>query len=147
MMRPQRPLFWATLAAAGLLSACGQSNSKYDALDLLEGEAIYKTECARCHGVKLEGEPNWREPKPDGKRPAPPHNASGESWRRPREELTAIVARGMVPPHAPADYPSDMPAFGGKLTAEQIRRVLTYIESTWPAEIHTQREALLKPRP
>ncbi len=148
MKWPARPFFLPTLlAVAGMLSACGQSASKYDALDLLEGEAIYKAECARCHGAKLEGEPDWRQPKPDGKLPAPPHDASGNTWRRSREELTAIVKLGMVAPHAPDGYASDMPAFGSKLTAEQIRRVLTYIESTWPPEIHARRAAVLKPRP
>ncbi|MEW6291839.1 MAG: cytochrome c [Pseudomonadota bacterium] len=144
MKLPERPLFWGLLAAAGLLSACGQSAGKYNAIDLLEGEAIYKAECARCHGAKLEGEPNWRQPRPDGKLPAPPHDASGTSWRHTHEELAAIVKHGMVPPHAPAGYVSDMPAFGRKMTAEQVRRVLTYIESTWPPEIHAQRAALFK---
>jgi len=143
MKRPERLLFGVVFAAS-LLSACGQSTGKYNAIDLLEGEAIYKAECARCHGAKLEGEPNWRQPKPDGKLPAPPHDASGNTWRRSHEELAAIVKHGMTPPHAPAGRVSDMPAFGGKMTAEQIRRVLTYIESTWPPEIHAQRDALLK---
>ncbi|MEW6165169.1 MAG: cytochrome c [Pseudomonadota bacterium] len=137
---------WLPLAAAGLLAACGQSASQFDALDLLEGEAIYKAECASCHGKQREGQPDWRTRKPDGRLPAPPHDASGHTWHHPYEQLFAIVKFGMVPPNAPAGYASDMPGFGGKLTDEQIRRVLAYIESTWPAEIRAQRAARLQGR-
>ncbi len=135
---------WTSLASAGLLVACGQSAGQFDALDLLEGEAIYKAECAICHGANREGQPDWRTRKPDGRLPAPPHDASGHTWHHPYEQLFAIVKFGMVPPNAPEGYASDMPAFGGKLTDEQIRRVLVYIESAWPPEIRTQREARLK---
>ncbi|MDA1327237.1 MAG: c-type cytochrome, partial [Proteobacteria bacterium] len=38
------------------------------------GKAVYRTHCAACHGAKLEGQPNWRERKTDGKLPAPPHD-------------------------------------------------------------------------
>lgn len=137
---------WAGLAAAGLLAACGKPAGQFDTLDLLEGEAIYKAECASCHGANREGQPDWRTRKADGRLPAPPHDASGHTWHHPYEQLFAIVKFGMVPPQAPEGYVSDMPAYGGKLTDEQIRRVLTWIESTWPSEIRAQRDARLKGR-
>jgi mono/diheme cytochrome c family protein len=137
---------WLLPTAAILLVACGRPAGQYDAFDLMEGEAIYKTECASCHGMNREGQPDWRTRKPDGRLPAPPHDASGHTWHHPYEQLFAIVKFGMVPPQAPDGYVSDMPAFGGKLTDEQIRRVLTYIESTWPTEIHAQRAERLKGR-
>lgn len=55
------------------------------------------------------------------------------------ELLLAITKLGMVPPHAPQGYVSDMPAFGGKLSDRQIQRVLLYIESQWPPDIRAQR--------
>ena len=35
-------------------------------------------------------------------------------------------------PYVSQDYESDMPAFEGILTEEQIGDVLSYIKSTWP---------------
>lgn len=138
------PCLGTLLLAVGLLGACGRPAGGFDALDLLEGEAIYKAECASCHGAQREGQPDWRTRKADGRLPAPPHDASGHTWHHPYEQLFAIVKFGMVPPQAPAGYASDMPAYAGKLTDEQIRRVLTWIESTWLPEIRAQREARLK---
>jgi mono/diheme cytochrome c family protein len=36
-----------------------------------------------------------------------------------------------MPPYAPPGYESDMPAFAGKLSDEEIRAVLAYIKSHW----------------
>ena len=43
-----------------------------------KGRAIYAEYCASCHGVDLEGQPNWRERDAEGYLPAPPHDASGQ---------------------------------------------------------------------
>lgn len=129
---------WAATVAASL-SACGGGGSDPDPFALMEGEGIYKAECASCHGAKLEGQPDWRIRRPDGKLPAPPHDATGHTWHHPMEQLVAITKFGLVPPNAPAGYVSDMPAFGGRLTDTQIQRVLLYIESQWPAEIRARR--------
>ena len=40
-----------------------------------EGKRLYGVHCASCHGVKLEGQPNWKQRNEDGKLPAPPHLA------------------------------------------------------------------------
>jgi len=126
------------------LTACGDGADRPDPFALMEGEAIYKAECAACHGAKLEGQADWRTRRPDGKLPAPPHDATGHTWHHPLEQLVAITKFGMVPPHAPAGYVSDMPAFAGKLTDRQVRNVLTYIESQWPPEIRAQRAERLR---
>lgn len=134
------PLKWGwTAALLTTLAGCGKDAATTDAVALREGEAIYRAECAGCHGARLEGQANWRIRKADGKLPAPPHDASGHTWHHPMEQLVAITKFGMVPPNAPPAYLSDMPAFGGKLSDRQIARVLAYIESQWPAEIRTQR--------
>lgn len=127
--------------AAGilLLTACDSGKKAPSPFVLMEGEAIYKAECASCHGVRLEGQAGWQMRRPDGKLPAPPHDATGHTWHHSREQLTAIIKFGMVPPHAPPNYSSDMPAFGGKLTDRQIEAVLLYIESQWPSEVHARR--------
>lgn len=43
------------------------------------GERLYAEHCASCHGAELEGQPNWKTPLPDGRYPAPPHDATGHT--------------------------------------------------------------------
>lgn len=63
--------------------------------------------------------------------PAPPHDESGHTWHHPDEVLFGITKHGLVPPYAPPGYASDMPAFGGKLSDNEIRSVLAFIASHW----------------
>lgn len=133
----------AILALLPVLTGCG-GGDRPDPYALMEGEAIYKAECASCHGANLEGQPNWRSRRADGKLPAPPHDGSGHTWHHPREQLARIVKFGMVPPNAPAGYVSDMPGYASRLNDKQIDNVLTYIESRWPPEIKAQRAERLK---
>ena len=51
------------------------------------GKQIYDQHCGRCHGANLEGQPNWRTRKPDGRMPAPPHDASGHTWEHTDAQL------------------------------------------------------------
>ena len=106
------------------------------------GETIYRPYCASCHGAKLEGQPNWRVRKPDGKLPAPPHDETGHTWHHTDEQLFRLTKRGVKPPLAPEGYQSDMPAFGGVLTNEQITAVLAFIKSRWPGHILDRQERI-----
>lgn len=40
--------------------------------------------------------------------------------------------------YAPPGYESDMPAFGGTLSDEEIRAVLAFIASRWPENVRTR---------
>jgi len=137
---------WWWVALMALLAGCGKGTDGPDPFALMEGEGIYKAECAACHGEKLEGQPEWRTRRADGKLPAPPHDASGHTWHHPMEQLFAITKFGMVPPNAPEGYVSDMPAYGGKLTDRQIQNVLAYIESKWTPEIRARRAEKMAPK-
>lgn len=95
------------------------------------GKTIYVQHCAVCHGDRLQGQPNWRERKPDGKLPAPPHDDTGHTWHHPDEHLFRITKLGVKPPLAPKGYESDMPAFSDTLTDEENWAVLSFIKSTW----------------
>ncbi len=44
------------------------------------GRQIYLTNCASCHGVNLEGQPDWQQANPDGSLRAPPHDETGHTW-------------------------------------------------------------------
>jgi mono/diheme cytochrome c family protein len=105
-----------------------------DARQVALGRSLYAAQCARCHGAGLEGQPNWRDRLPDGRLPAPPHDAGGHTWHHPDAQLFGITKHGLVP-YVGADYASDMPAFAGILTDGEIAAVLAYIKSTWPPDI------------
>jgi len=107
------------------------------------GGPIYAKRCASCHGADLEGQPNWRERKPDGKLPAPPHDPSGHTWHHPDQVLIGITRDGLKP-YAPPGYQSDMPAFAGVLSDEEIAAVIAYIKSTWPEEIRNRQAAITR---
>src|SRR6266851_7521086 len=104
------------------------------------GRAVYAEHCASCHGKNLEGQPSWRERLPNGRLPAPPHDASGHTWHHPDRQLFEITKNGvfgMVP-----GYQSDMPAFASRLSDEQIWTVLAFIKSGWSEDIQQRQERL-----
>ena len=105
-----------------------------DAAKVARGEAVYEEHCARCHGVELQGQPDWRRRMADGRLPAPPHDAEGHTWHHPAQQLFDLTKYGMEP-FAPEGYRSDMPAFAGVLSDDEIWAVLSFIKSRWPEEI------------
>ena len=125
-----------------LLLAAGCSRAP----DLELGQKIYAQHCGACHGMKLEGQPDWRKPLANGRMPAPPHDDSGHTWHHPDEVLFGITKHGLVPPYAPPGYQSDMPAFGGVLTDNEIRAVLAFIASHWSNEVRSVRKEMLSNR-
>jgi mono/diheme cytochrome c family protein len=98
---------------------------------LAEGRTLYSQYCARCHGTNLEGQPDWTQRLPSGRLPAPPHDASGHTWHHSDRTLFEITKKGTAAVVG-GGYESDMPAFDGVLSDDQIRSVLTFIKSTWP---------------
>jgi mono/diheme cytochrome c family protein len=119
-----------------------------DAQQVARGKSIYTQYCVVCHGVRLEGQPNWQEKLPSGRMPAPPHDASGHTWHHPDSVLFGITKHGLVPgKYAPPSYRSDMSAFGSVLSDEEIWAVLAYIKSSWPSHIlRAQHEMTLEQR-
>jgi len=116
-----------------------------DAEKVALGAKVYARQCASCHGRKLEGQPNWRERLPNGRLPAPPHDESGHTWHHADRVLFAIVKNGLVPPYATPGYESDMPAFGGKLSDDEIWAALAFIKSHWKTrELLEWRAEMLK---
>jgi mono/diheme cytochrome c family protein len=127
-----------------LLAGCGAD--KPDAAHIAAGAKVYAQNCAACHGAKLEGQPAWQRKLPNGRFPAPPHDDAGHTWHHPDDVLFGIIKRGLVPPYAPAGYESDMPAYAGKLSDDEIRAVLAYIASHWSADVLKVREEMFRNR-
>jgi mono/diheme cytochrome c family protein len=126
-----------TLAACLLALSAGCSEAPppsradpADAAKVALGAKVYAAHCAACHGARLEGQPNWRQKLASGRMPAPPHDEEGHTWHHPDEVLFGITKHGMKD-YAPPGYQSDMPAFGDKLSDEEIWAVLSFIASHW----------------
>ena len=101
---------------------------------------LYVEACASCHGANLEGQPNWQKRLPNGRLPAPPHDASGHTWHHPDIDLFRVTKLG--PAAYPTGYETDMPAFGDRLSDAEIAAILAYIKSTWPPEIRARHDRL-----
>ena len=101
-------------------------------------EGGYAENCASGDGVGLEGQPDWRIGKPDGKRPAPPHDETGHTWHHPDKQLFDITKSGVAA--VVPGYESDMPAYRGVLSDEEIWTVLAFIKSTWRRSIRQRQE-------
>ena len=98
--------------------------------DLERGATLYAEACASCHGVNLEGEPNWRTPGPDGRLPAPPHDATGHTWHHSDRVLLDITMRG-TSAVVGRGYESNMPGFSDVYSEEELRDILEWIKSQW----------------
>jgi mono/diheme cytochrome c family protein len=125
------------------LSRDGGRATPHDAAAVARGRVVYQQNCSSCHGANLEGQPNWYVRQPNGRLPAPPHDASGHTWHHPDDVLFGIVKNGLVPPYAPPGYASDMPAFGSTWPDDDIRAVLAFVESRWPPEVWRMRDEMI----
>jgi mono/diheme cytochrome c family protein len=122
------------VGAAGLLEPDNDSLIAF-------GRQVYAENCADCHGNNLEGEPDWRDRKADGKLPAPPHDQTGHTWHHADKLLFKITKFGLKP-FAGEDYESDMPVYDGLLTDEEIIAVLSFIKSTWPKQTRERHDQI-----
>ena len=109
------------------------------------GEALYAQHCASCHGVKLEGEPDWQRPRPDGTYPAPPHDGSGHTWHHPDARLLEMVRDGGQASAMPG-VRSRMPGFKGVLSDDEIRTILSFIKRHWSARERAHQAGVTRAR-
>jgi len=125
----------AVFAGAAFVWLSNRSAAGDDARAVIEaGARIYAESCAACHGARLEGQPEWRTRNAAGRLPAPPHNETGHTWHHPMKVLFEITKYGVARFAGPG-YQSDMPAFEGRLSDDEIHAVLLYIRAQWPEEI------------
>jgi mono/diheme cytochrome c family protein len=101
------------------------------------GRVLYVEFCAACHGMDLEGQPDWRSPDENGLYPAPPHDETGHTWHHGDAMLIDYITRGgqAVLDDMGVSFTSGMPGFGSVLDEREIEAILDYIKSTWPEHI------------
>lgn len=113
-----------------------------DARVVALGREVYAKHCASCHGANLEGQPDWRSRGPNGRMPAPPHDASGHTWHHPDAQLLAITRHGLARVIGQPDYRSAMPAYDGVLSDAEILAALSWIKSRWPPAVRARHDAV-----
>lgn len=140
-----------SIAAAGFYSVRANnpqepsfphSLSPDDPQRLQVGARVYEQHCAACHGVKGEGQANWRDRGPDGLLPAPPHDPTGHTWHHPDEQLFAITKHGLARLINQPDYRTAMPIYEGVLSDDEILAALSWIKSQWPPEIRRRHDEI-----
>ena len=120
------------LISIAVLAAAPALADGIDPATILLGQQLYTTNCAACHGGNLQGQPDWKHRLANGRMPAPPHDVTGHTWHHSDRDLFNLTKLGVAAVMGDG-YESDMPAFGGKLSDDEIKAVLDYIKSTWPA--------------
>jgi mono/diheme cytochrome c family protein len=104
-----------------------------DSDQVAKGKAIYEANCSSCHGLEGEGSPSWQRRNPDDTYPPPPHDSSGHTWHHSDGLLYRIIKDGGSIYETPG-FKSAMPAFGERLSPDEIRAVITYLKSLWGPE-------------
>lgn len=126
-----------------ILVACGIATStiaghELDDRDLENGRILYAEQCASCHGVNLEGQPNWRSPDAYSVLPAPPHDETGHTWHHDNRllfEYTQLGGQEALAVRGVTGFASGMPGFGDSLSDDEIWDILAFIRSTWPERV------------
>ncbi len=107
------------------------SQADFDFTKIALGGKLFKENCAACHGNNAEGTPDWRKRNPDGTLKPPPLDGTAHTWHHPKELLMSIITTGT------ANMGGNMPAWGDKLSQQEIDAILTWVQSKWPEEIYT----------
>ena len=72
--------------------------------------------------------------------PAPPHDETGHTWHHDSTTLFGLTKYGVGEMIGDPDYVSNMPAYEGVLADDEIIAVLSYIKSTWPANVRATQD-------
>ena len=132
---PKRSLLFLPLvvALAVLTAGCNSPFGPWTSADHAKGQEIFAANCAVCHGAGGEGQTDWHVRREDGTLPPPPLNGDGHTWHHGDGLLYRIVSEGGRTLED-SDYPgfrSAMPAFGDRLSDEEIVAVLEYLKTLW----------------
>lgn len=126
----------AQQAARTKTAAAGLPRLFSDPEMIARGARIYRENCARCHGERGEGAPNWRQRRPDGKWPPPPLNGTGHTWHHPLAALRMTIRNGTLA------IGGSMPPWKDKLSDEDIDAVIAWFQSQWPDEVYQAWEGI-----
>ena len=118
---------------ATLISGCGEQTVDgrwYTQAQVERGTTVFDENCASCHGGNAQGSFNWRKRLEDGSYPPPPLNGTGHAWHHPLNMLMRTINQGGAP------MGGQMPAFGDKLSKDDQKAAIAYVQSKWDKRIY-----------
>ncbi len=104
-------------------------NRTIDTAQVARGKVLFEQHCARCHGESAQGNAQWRVLNPDGTFPPPPLDSTGHAWHHSHDWLHEVIITGTEPQ-------GHMPAWGGKLSDQQIDDIIAWFQSLWSDEVY-----------
>ncbi len=124
--RPSRPYCSALFVLIGLHLPVPAAAFLHVTPEVDAGRALYVEHCADCHGVDLEGQPDWRSADANGLYPAPPHDETGHTWHHDDAMLIEYISRGGQPvlDDMGVTFTSGMPGFDSILEEREIEAIL-----------------------
>ena len=112
-----------------LLTSSAQAAGRwYDSDQISQGQGVFQQNCASCHGANAEAKPGWQEAS--GEASAPPLNGTAHTWHHSLEQLRKTITNGNL------QLGGVMPAFGKKLSTQQIDAAVAYFQSKWPDDVY-----------
>ena len=102
----------------------------YTVGQLESGRALFRRQCAGCHGLDAQGTENWRQRDAAGNLPPPPLNGSAHTWHHSREQLRDYILEGGVA------LGGTMPGFAQSLEESDALAVIAYFQSTWDDSVY-----------
>ena len=94
------------------------------------GAELFQQNCAVCHGVNAEGTKEWKKTDANGNYPPPPLDGSAHAWHHSIPQLARSIKEGGI------KLGGVMPAFGDKLSDQDVLAVIAYFQSKWPDEVY-----------
>ena len=94
------------------------------------GAPRYQENCAVCHGVNAEGTKEWKKLDENGNYPPPPLDGTAHAWHHSIPQLARSIKEGGI------KLGGVMPAFGDKLSDQEVLAVIAYFQSKWPDEVY-----------
>ena len=101
-----------------------------DFAQVQRGGKVFQQNCAKCHGEQAQGDPNWRYRDASGMFPPPPLNGTAHTWHHPMAVLKEVIT------HGSPQGQGRMPAWGGKLSEQEIEDVIAWFQAKWPDEVY-----------
>lgn len=140
------PIMVLVASIAGQFMLVSDAHSAVPNSKLERGRATYERFCASCHGATGAGEKNWLKRNEFGELPAPPHDATGHTWKHSDGMLYRVVREGWRDPFNRTQRLT-MPPFKEVLKPHEIRDVIDYLKTMWTPEQRKIQQADSKTAP